>query len=132
MTEPARTRRHSILRFMAGSSLALVASPAFAQSQADLSQQIEALRGELASQGEVAALERQVAEHEAALAQGLAREGLEQERRALRLRVQQFDWHVEGSDLRLRFRLSRGAFATAVLHEVLRDAFAQVQPEADE
>ncbi len=89
-------------------------------------------RGELASQGEVAALERQVAEHEAALAQGLAREGLEQERRALRLRVQQFDWHVEGSDLRLRFRLSRGAFATAVLHEVLRDAFAQVQPEADE
>lgn len=50
MTEPARTRRHSILRFMAGSSLALVASPAFAQSQADLSQQIEALRGELASQ----------------------------------------------------------------------------------
>lgn len=35
---------------MAGSSLTLFASPAFAQGQAELSQQIEALRGELASQ----------------------------------------------------------------------------------
>ena len=62
----------------------------------------------------------------------LAKHGLEQERRALRLRVQQFEWQIEDDRLRLRLRLSRGAFATAVLHEILQGAFAQVQPEADD
>ena len=89
-------------------------------------------RGELASQGDIAALERRIADVEPPLASGLAAAGLDQERRSLRMRVAEFAWEVDGSDLRLRFRLSRGVFATAVLHEILADAFGQVHPESDE
>lgn len=53
----------------------------------------------------------------------LAGEGVEHERRSLRLPVREFDWAFEAVDvLRLRFSLPRGAFATAVLHELLADA----------
>ena len=37
-----------------------------------------------------------------------------------------------GDVVQLRFRLRRGAFATAVLHELIDNAFAQQTPEADE
>ncbi|MBB6091777.1 tRNA pseudouridine13 synthase [Povalibacter uvarum] len=89
-------------------------------------------RGELVSQGEVASLERRVADAEGSLASGLATTDLDQERRSLRMRLAEFAWALEGPDLRLRFRLSRGVFATAVLHEILEDAFSQVHPESDE
>jgi len=89
-------------------------------------------RGDLASQLETATIEQTIAQSESLLAQGLANAGLEQERRSLRLRVSELHWSVEPDGLRLKFRLLRGAFATAVLHEVLQDAFAQVHPEVDE
>ncbi len=89
-------------------------------------------RGDLASQGEVASLERRIADTEGLLASGLAATDLDQERRSLRMRVAEFSSSLEGSDLRLRFRLSRGVFATAVLHEILEDAFSQVHPESDD
>jgi tRNA(Glu) U13 pseudouridine synthase TruD len=41
-------------------------------------------------------------------------------------------WQIEGDVVQLRFRLFRGAFATAVLHELIGNAFAQDAPEGDE
>jgi tRNA pseudouridine13 synthase len=47
--------------------------------------------------------------------------GLQQERRALRLRVKQLRWTFEGRDrLYLQFSLGPGAYATSVLREVTR------------
>jgi len=89
-------------------------------------------RGELPSQGQVALLERQVADEEATLAGGLAKAGLEQERRSLRLPVMNLDWRIEADRLHLKFRLPRGAFATAVLHELIENVFGQAGDEAEE
>jgi len=77
-------------------------------------------------------LEEAVAARHVVLCEGLARAGLEQERRALRLRVQALSHEWYGEDLMLRFRLTRGAFATTVLHELLTDAFAIATPESEE
>lgn len=88
--------------------------------------------GTVRSQGEVAALEQEVAARYEVLGAGLVREGLEQERRPLRMRVSELNWTLNGDELRLGFRLPRGTFATAVLHELLEDVFAQPNPEAEE
>jgi tRNA pseudouridine13 synthase len=80
----------------------------------------------------IAALEAEVAARHEVLARGLSSAGLEQERRALRIRVDRLEWTVAGEDVQLRFRLFRGAFATAVLHELIENAFEQEAPEADE
>ncbi|MCK9488605.1 MAG: tRNA pseudouridine(13) synthase TruD [Xanthomonadales bacterium] len=65
----------------------------------------------------VQALEQAVADAEPVLSQGLARFGLRQERRALRLLPQELAWSVDegGRTLQLSFQLPRGAFATCVL-----------------
>lgn len=89
-------------------------------------------RGPLLSKGEVAALEEQVAAQLSTLSDGLARAGLDQERRSLRMRVSELTWSFEADTLRLNFRLPRGTFATAVLHEILQDVFSQPNPEAEE
>lgn len=57
--------------------------------------------------------------------------GLEHERHALRLPVREFCWEFEGQDLVLRFELTRGAFATAVLHEIVRDAWGLPEGTGD-
>ena len=60
----------------------------------------------------------------AALVALLASERIDHERRSLRLPVREFDWSFGDDDtLVLRFVLPRGTFATAVLHEVLADAW---------
>jgi tRNA pseudouridine13 synthase len=76
--------------------------------------------GELRSTLAVAALEREVAHAQADLAGGLEREGLEQERRALRLRAGELvaGWEGPGT-LVFEFVLPGGAFATTVLREVV-------------
>lgn len=76
-------------------------------------------RGALRSESAVRELEQAVAAEHAVLAGGLEKEGLAQERRALRLRVADLvtAWTGEG-DLTLDFRLPSGAFATAVLREL--------------
>lgn len=89
-------------------------------------------RNSPASQGETAILEQQLGAKYEILSVGLGRGGLDQERRALRMRVNQLSWTQEGAELRLNFRLPRGTFATAVLHELLEDAFVQANPEAEE
>jgi tRNA pseudouridine13 synthase len=76
-------------------------------------------RGELRTQGAVAAFESQIPELFTGLRQGLASAGLEQERRALRIAVHDLAWTLDGAMLSLEFRLHRGAFATAVLNEIV-------------
>ena len=81
-------------------------------------------RGALSTSGEIEALERDVARQFAAFADGLARHGLEQQRRPLRVAVRDLAWQADGDVLELSFRLTRGAFATVVLRELAdyRDA----------
>ena len=81
-------------------------------------------RGEVPTVGAARALEETVVAAHAALVDLLARERIEHERRSLRLPVRDFDWAFDADEtLRLRFTLPRGTFATAVLHEVLADAW---------
>jgi tRNA pseudouridine13 synthase len=89
-------------------------------------------RGDLATTGETRSTEAEVAAQCANLCEGLTRASLDQERRPLRIRVQQLMHTLEGNVLTLRFRLGRGAFATTVLHELIADAFEQATPETDE
>jgi tRNA pseudouridine13 synthase len=82
--------------------------------------------------GAVAALEREVANRHALLSEGLGRGRLESERRALRTAVANLQWSRAGNDVTLRFRLPRGAFATAVLHELIDNAFVGEAPDSGE
>ncbi len=76
-------------------------------------------RGEPPGQGPGQALERRVADGYDVFARGLEQAGLDQERRALRLRVADLEWGLEGSVLEIGFSLPAGSFATAVLREVV-------------
>ena len=75
--------------------------------------------GELRSAGPVAELESAVAKADADLAGGLARAGLNQQRRALRLRPRELTarW-VDEACLELRFYLQSGSYATVVTREI--------------
>lgn len=78
-------------------------------------------RGELRSRAAVAELEVQAltADDALALRAGLESAGLEQERRALRLRPADPCWHwLDDSSLQLSFSLPPGAYATVVLAEL--------------
>lgn len=76
-------------------------------------------RGELRSAAAVAGIEQEVALTEAAFAAGLAAEDLRQERRSLRLRIEdlQHEWETDDT-LRISFSLPSGAFATSVIREI--------------
>lgn len=76
-------------------------------------------RGAPRSGGEVHALECRVAADLPGPCALVESAGMEQERRALRLAVRDFTWGFEPGALVLGFRLTRGAFATAVLAEIL-------------
>ena len=83
--------------------------------------------GVLRSTGEVRALEASVAAGfaDGRFAEGLARAGLRQERRALRIVIPDLRWEWPRADcLRVAFSLPAGSYATAVLHEIgdIRDA----------
>jgi tRNA pseudouridine13 synthase len=85
----------------------------------------------LLSKGAVAELEAQTAQRFAVLANGLSKVRLEPERRPLRVPVRELKWRIDGSEVHLQFRLQRGSFATAVLHELISNAFQADTPEAD-
>jgi len=77
--------------------------------------------GELRTQAKARDLETWVVQDDdaEALRQGIEREGLRQERRALRLRPEGLAWSWLSADaLRLAFALPPGSYATAVLHEL--------------
>jgi tRNA pseudouridine13 synthase len=75
--------------------------------------------GTLRSSAAVADLENAIAAQNAELAAGLIASGLKQERRILTLRPRDLctTWHSE-HDLELRFHLSAGVYATALLREI--------------
>ncbi len=76
--------------------------------------------GPLASRRECALLEQEVAEQWPVFSAGLEALGLRQERRLLRLSVDDFDWQwLAENRLQLRFELAKGCFATAVLRELM-------------
>jgi tRNA pseudouridine13 synthase len=81
-------------------------------------------RGDAPVNDVVLAVETAALQSRAALVELLQREGLEHERRSLRLPVRELDWSFAAPDeLVLAFVLPRGTFATAVLHELLEDAW---------
>lgn len=78
-------------------------------------------RGELRSQGDVAVCEHAALADDVAMSlrRGLEKAGLEQERRALRLRPTAMAWEWRSADmLALRFELPAGTYATSVLAEL--------------
>ena len=76
-------------------------------------------RGEPMTSGEAQALEAEVAAHHPALAAGLAKVGVEMARRSLRLPVRDIAWREAPEGLILEFFLPAGAYATAVLRELV-------------
>lgn len=75
-------------------------------------------KGDLRSSGEVAELELSIALAESDLADGLIRNGLDQQRRSLRLLAQDLVATWEDDALVLDFSLESGAFATVVIREL--------------
>lgn len=76
-------------------------------------------RGPLASGARIRELETAVAARFSQECELVEQAGMEQERRALRLAVRDLQWHRDGADIALTFRLTRGAFATVVLREIV-------------
>lgn len=77
-------------------------------------------RGELMSRDEACALEERVALEHAVLADGLIQAGVDASRRALRMPVRDLHWQApDASTLVVEFSLPAGAYATAVLREVV-------------
>jgi tRNA pseudouridine13 synthase len=67
----------------------------------------------------VAELESLVCADWQAWAAGLERFGLDADRRSLRLAVRELQWNWSAAGLRLSFSLTAGAYATAVLRELV-------------
>jgi len=76
----------------------------------------------LAAVGRALQIEQQALADWADWIAALQRFGLESERRALRLAVDRLEWEWQGDDLLLRFGLVAGAYATAVLRELVDQA----------
>ena len=77
-------------------------------------------QGELPSASAAAALETRVADQHPLLRDGLARAGLKQDRRPLRLMPTDIQWEwPDKQSLRIRFGLPAGAYATSVLREII-------------
>ena len=77
-------------------------------------------RGEPSVGSPLAALERDTAQNEPALAAWLEQAGLEQARRILRLPIGALAWHYPSpTSIELNFTLPTGCFATAVIRELV-------------
>jgi tRNA pseudouridine13 synthase len=131
-----RVSRGDWSRILAGEAVILEGSRSFFQASPDdpaLQDRCERMdlhpsgplwgRGEPHGADEARELESRVLEAERALQRLLEKEGMEQERRSLRLPVRALGCTAESEGLRLDFELARGAFATAVLHEFVLGAW---------
>ena len=76
-------------------------------------------RGAPSSSGRIGTLEKAVAARFSQECALVEQAGMEQERRALRLAVRELQWHRDDIGIALSFRLTRGAFATVVLREIV-------------
>ncbi|WP_017444932.1 tRNA pseudouridine(13) synthase TruD [Gayadomonas joobiniege] len=76
--------------------------------------------GELATHGQIHALESEIINKHATWYQGLVDAGLKQDRRALQLHASEFTWVLDTAQqsLLVSFKLPAGAFATSVLREI--------------
>ena len=77
-------------------------------------------KGQLQSQKQVQTLEEQLQNDWMFWCQALEEKGLKQERRAIRLIPHDLRFDFRGSNLYLSFSLPAGAYATAVLREVVQ------------
>jgi tRNA pseudouridine13 synthase len=77
-------------------------------------------RGAPTTQGRIAELETRVAGEFQQACSLVIDAGMDQERRALRLAVRELAWDSEPGAIVLRFRLTRGSFATTVLRELFQ------------
>jgi tRNA pseudouridine13 synthase len=75
--------------------------------------------GALASSDQCMQLELDVVNEYAEFTAGLETAGLKQDRRSLRLEPRFFQLQVSGNEIFLNFELPPGAYATAVLHELI-------------
>jgi tRNA pseudouridine13 synthase len=75
--------------------------------------------GESMAKDDCLRMEQAVAAEYPRLAQGLEAARLKQERRSLRLKVDELSWSFEGNDLLLAFALPAGAYATMVIRELM-------------
>jgi len=89
-------------------------------------------RGSPPSRGAVLELESRTAARLEAEARLCEVVGLRQERRSLRLAVRELGCEIEPEAVLLRFRLTRGGFATAVLRELIETESADVAAGGDE
>jgi tRNA pseudouridine13 synthase len=80
-------------------------------------------RGAAEAGGEALAVEAAAVTDEPALRALLESQGMDQERRSLRLPARSLEWRFEDDSLVLAFELPRGTFATSVLHELLQGAW---------
>lgn len=85
-------------------------------------------RGTPATKGAVLACELDVAQRLPAACELVERAGMELERRSLRLAVRGLEWRHAAHTLELSFELTRGAFATAVLGEILAPESVSLAP----
>lgn len=76
-------------------------------------------KGSLRSSGPVQTLETSIIQRYAQLAAGLEQQGLEQARRPLRLQVQGLKYEAQAKAIVFEFTLPKGAYATAVLRELI-------------
>ena len=78
-------------------------------------------RGQLESKYEVAKIESTIAENHSILCAGLEKNGLKQERRALRVQVDglELQW-LDKTTLELHFSLPPGSYATVLLNQLLK------------
>jgi tRNA pseudouridine13 synthase len=75
-------------------------------------------RGRSMSQAECLALEQSALDGWQGWQQGLEQAGLKQERRALRVKPDNFEWSFNDNGLHISFFLPSGSYATAVLREL--------------
>ena len=71
------------------------------------------------SQGKSQALEQEVADDYTEFCQGLAKSGLKQERRRIRLSLTEGKIEAEGDTVTLSFFLPSGCYATTILRELI-------------
>ena len=83
-------------------------------------------KGESMATQDVLELEQAIVAGEDAMAGGLVKAGLKQQRRACRLLPRDLEWQAEAADLVLQLTLPAGAYATTVLRELCRLRVNQV------
>jgi tRNA pseudouridine13 synthase len=77
-------------------------------------------KGEIDISADALAIEQSVIDTHGELAQGLIAAGIEKDRRALRVNVNDLEWQfTDETTLRLRFTLPAGSYATALLREII-------------